>query len=132
MSDPKTRGIKKHPHRLKRHKFRNGEWIYFCTLDDCTFRAKTELVLGKTAQCWRCGNPFPMNEYSVRLMKPHCQDCTKGKKKNQITLEDIGISSEIPTQENPTMHIDSFMEGLRKAMNVPSREINEETEDDLL
>jgi hypothetical protein len=30
--------------------------------------------------CWRCGNEFIMNEYSLRLAKPHCEGCHKPKK----------------------------------------------------
>jgi hypothetical protein len=39
--------------------------------------------LGKKVECWRCGREFSINEYSLRLAKPHCTSCTK------IKTEDI-------------------------------------------
>lgn len=69
---------KKHVHKLKRHKYKNGEHIYFC-VNDCKFKVNTKLALGTTTECWKCKQPFSMNEYSIRLDKPHCPNCTKRK-----------------------------------------------------
>lgn len=71
--------IQKHAHKLKRHKYRNKEEVYFCTLDDCDFKMSCKLCLGKSNICWRCGSVFEMNEISLRLAKPHCTKCTKHK-----------------------------------------------------
>lgn len=68
----------KHVHRLKRHKFKSGNIIYFC-VDDCRFKIAPALALGKTVLCNRCGEPFRMNEYSIRLAEPHCENCHKPK-----------------------------------------------------
>lgn len=70
---------KKHIHKLKRHRFGSGNTIYFCTLPDCSYKIKQPLALGKESICNRCGNAFIMNEYSIRLAKPHCTDCHKSK-----------------------------------------------------
>ena len=69
--------IKKHLHKVKRLKYKNGESVFFCTLDDCNFKIHTELSLGKTFACSRCGKPFTMNVLTKRMAKPHCDDCTK-------------------------------------------------------
>lgn len=69
----------KHVHKLKRHKFKTGSSIYFCSLPDCHYKIKTELAFGKKTICWRCGEEFIMNEYSIRLAKPHCEKCHKPK-----------------------------------------------------
>lgn len=58
---------------------RNGERIYFC-VKDCKFRVHIDESLGKTVECWRCGKPFQITEYSKRLDKPHCNTCTKSGK----------------------------------------------------
>lgn len=73
-----------HLHKLKRHRYKTGSAFYFC-VNDCSFRVATELSLGKTAECWRCGKPFRMNNYSLTLDKPHCEECHqyKGDKNNR-------------------------------------------------
>lgn len=66
-----------HVHRLKRHKYKNGEVVFFCVLDDCSFKINADLVWGKTAECWRCNLPFSMTNETKRQDKPHCEGCTK-------------------------------------------------------
>lgn len=65
----------KHVHKLKRKKYKTGNEIYFCTKPECYFKIGVEFSLGKLVECWRCGQPFTMNAYSVRLAKPHCETC---------------------------------------------------------
>lgn len=79
--------VLKHTHRLKKHTHSNGEAVYFCTLGECEFKINVALALGKPFLCWRCGKPSILNEYALRLVKPHCLDCKKTKDK--IVLEDI-------------------------------------------
>src|SRR5690348_7915099 len=77
---------KTHAHRLKLHTYKkSGYKIYFCTLPDCNYKVKRELVLGKRAICWRCNKEFIMNENSIRLVRPHCDDC-KGTKEIKVTI----------------------------------------------
>ena len=68
----------KHIHKLRRHKYKTGNIIYFCVLD-CSFKVAPALAIGKTTICWICGQPFSMNEYTIRLAKPHCTNCHKPK-----------------------------------------------------
>lgn len=70
----------KHTHKLKRLKYKSGNSIFFCALPDCSFKINTSLALGKRSICWRCGEPFIMTEYCLRLVKPHCEGCHKPKK----------------------------------------------------
>lgn len=69
-----------HIHKLKRVKYRTGTVMYFCTGATCTKKFAPALALGKQTICWRCEEPFEMNEYSIRLVKPHCQKCHEPKK----------------------------------------------------
>src|SRR5689334_188717 len=75
----KVMASKNHTHKLKRHTYKTGNSVYFCVLDNCNFKIGTEFSLGKSNVCWRCGNDFAMNSYSIRLAKPHCPDCHKAK-----------------------------------------------------
>lgn len=56
-----------------------GHAIFHCVLTDCYFKIDVPLALGKKAVCWRCAKDFVMNEYSLRLARPHCHNCTKTK-----------------------------------------------------
>lgn len=67
----------KHAHRLRRHTYKTGTSVFFCTLPDCYFKAQCEHMLGKPSICNLCGNEFIMNGYQVKLKSPHCDDCSK-------------------------------------------------------
>ena len=68
-----------HIHKLKRLRYKSGNEVFFCFLPDCSFKSNIALSLGKRSICWRCGNAFIMDEYSLRLAKPHCPQCHKPK-----------------------------------------------------
>jgi|SRR5882672_8909638 len=72
-------GIQKHVHKLKRIRFKSGNATLFCVLPDCTYKISPQLALGKRNECWRCGQEHLLNEYSIRLAKPHCESCHKPK-----------------------------------------------------
>lgn len=67
----------KHLHKLKKHKYPNGTAVFFCTLPDCNYKVEAPLALGKEVLCNQCNEPFTMNEYTVRLTRPHCNNCGK-------------------------------------------------------
>lgn len=68
-----------HPHKLKKHKYKTGNTVFFCTLPDCHYKIDVALSVGKRAMCNICGAEFFMNEYSLKLKYPHCEGCGKVK-----------------------------------------------------
>lgn len=93
--------IQKHIHKLKRIKFKSGNASFFCTLPDCTFKVNPALALGKRSECWRCGEEFLLNEYSIRLAKPHCEKCHHPKKSDlapSITVATDEVQREVPVR----------------------------------
>lgn len=74
--------VKDHPHRLRRTSYTNGTKVYFCT-NDCSYKIEVQFALGKVVECNICGQPFPMNEYSIKLAKPHCNACGKIQTKDE-------------------------------------------------
>src|SRR5262249_23568700 len=68
-----------HVHKFKRLKYKSGNTIFHCVLPDCVKKMNIALALGKRSICWRRGEPFILNEYSLRLSKPHCENCHKPK-----------------------------------------------------
>lgn len=84
--------VQKHVHKLKRIKFKSGNASFFCVLPDCTFKVNPALALGKRSECWRCGEEFLLNEYSIRLAKPHCEKChhpKNGKDKEESHTDNV-------------------------------------------
>ncbi len=71
--------IQKHVHKLKRHKYKTGNEVFFCTLPDCHFKIEAALALGKKSLCNLCNAEFILNEYTVKLARPHCDACSKQK-----------------------------------------------------
>jgi hypothetical protein len=108
----------KHVHKFKRLKYKTGSTIFFCTLPDCSVKLNPALALGKRSICWRCGEPFVMTEYSLRLAKPHCENCHKPK--NGIPREE--------THSAPLMPIESLTERLNRTINMT---LPSEVEDEL-
>lgn len=84
-----------HIHKLKRLRYKSGNAIFFCVLPDCKFKASIPLSLGKRSTCWRCGNEFIMNDYSLRLAKPHCEACHQSKdSKAEFKEEELYIHTD--------------------------------------
>ena len=93
----KRQAKEQHTHKLKRHRHKSGNVVYFCCLPDCSYKINPSLALGKRSLCWRCDEPFIMNDYSLRLAKPHCPNCHKSKenKSDKSNLYPDSIQSEI-------------------------------------
>jgi len=89
----------KHVHKFRRLRYKSGNEIFFCTLPDCSAKINQSLALGKRSICWRCGEPFIMNEYSLRLAKPHCNNCHKPK--NEIVPPTINLSDRLQQITQP-------------------------------
>jgi hypothetical protein len=72
------KAVEDHIHKLRRHTYANGSRVYFCT-NNCTFKVEVPFALGLRVLCNTCGEPFTMNEYAIKLAKPHCNNCGKMK-----------------------------------------------------
>ena len=111
--------IKKHVHRLQRKRYKTGAGYYICTLPDCYFKVNCDLTLNKTSLCNKCGKPFLMNQYSIRLARPHCPEChqpnTKKYKSTVITRLEEG-------NEVSTDFIDNLM-----TLKLPDSSLTEES-----
>lgn len=81
----------KHAHKYRRHRYKTGNIVFFCALPDCSVKVTPALTLGKKAVCWRCEKEFIMNDYSIRLARPHCDACHNPKLKD--------ILPEVPTHQ---------------------------------
>lgn len=122
--------MSKHVHKLRRHKYKTGSIIYFCVLD-CNFKISPALAIGKTSICWICDLPFSMNDYSIRLARPHCPNCHKPKNKKE--LEELAIAPKIFNMEqvhamsNNQPESDS-LDSLRNRLSMGQEEVEEEGE----
>lgn len=93
--------VRDHVHKLKRTTYSNGTKVYFCT-NDCSYKIEVPFALGKVVECNICFTPFKMTEYSIKLSKPHCNDCGKmqyrdedGKRRFKPKNQPIEAISEI-------------------------------------
>lgn len=76
-----------HLHRYKRRNIANGGKPYFvfhCTKPACSHYVRVDMAEGKLCECNRCGQPMVLNRETVRLAKPHCTDCIKRKKSDDV------------------------------------------------
>lgn len=128
-----------HVHKFKRHKYSTGRIIFFCALPDCSKKLAPALALGKKTLCWRCEQPFILNEYAVRLVKPHCEKCHQVRtvkeafvfkpENSVIPIEDTETVKQLADLGVPPRQ-SSLADRLSKVVN--SKKINfEEGEDEL-
>lgn len=125
--------ILKHIHRLKKHVYKkSGIAFFFCTLD-CTFKIEAPFALGKETLCNICGEPFIMNEYTLKLVKPHCMNCGKvevkdgeGKKRYIRKVKNTTILSSIAASS--TM---SLADRLKQATTRTQADFSDNVDEDL-
>lgn len=116
-----------HTHKFKRLKYKTGNVTFFCALPDCNVKINPSLALGKRSLCWRCGEPFILTEYSLRLAKPHCESCHKPK--NPELHGNAAFRNPELSDTTITLSNQSLAERLQQTlsgMNLP-----EEIEDEL-
>jgi hypothetical protein len=107
----------KHVHKYRRLKYKSGNMIFFCALPDCNQKINISLALGKRSICWRCGEPFVMTEYSLRLAKPHCENCHRPK----------NLPDEVIVEPSPAFSpIASLAERLQQTIKQAKEEQDEE------
>lgn len=120
----KTKFQEKHIHKFKRLKYKSGSAIFFCTLPDCHVKTNIVLALGKRNLCWRCGESFIMNEYSLRLAKPHCSNCHKTKKEiNNVVIG--ALNERVVTGEDNYKHT-SLADRLAQTIQQAQQEQDDE------
>lgn len=117
----------KHTHKLKKLVHKSGTVIFFCVLD-CSYKISSALALGKSCICWRCGEKFLMNEYSLRLSKPHCESCHKPKKSVLPGSEIPWIHEPSEIEKIATVETLSLAERLQQTLNQKLQHEEEEGE----
>jgi len=83
--------IPKHIHMYKRENLtRNPEkkpyMVFRCIKPTCNHHIPLDRALGKIAECCRCNEPFIIDKETIKLAKPHCQNCFKRTEKPTIDL----------------------------------------------
>lgn len=92
-----------HVHKFKRHKYKTGNAVYFCVLD-CHFKIEVPLALGTKTLCNLCNEEFSMNEYTIKLARPHCEKCSKIKvsspdgKKHFIRRDSLPVMASLANE----------------------------------
>ena len=111
--------IVKHIHKLKKHKYpKTGMSVFFCTLD-CNYKVEAPFALGKECLCNICNEPFIMNEYTLKLIRPHCNNCGRKEvkdvngKKHYVSKVNTQVLSTIAADE-----VSSLKDRLEKATQV--------------
>lgn len=65
--------------------------VYACADSNCTHYTTPKLTIGKLSICNRCGNTFAITADMVmagrEMAKPHCRNCTKGRRKVEPQIE---------------------------------------------
>jgi hypothetical protein len=96
----------KYAHTHKYERVRLGKkYVYKCALPNCPHYVYKELAKGRVSICWRCGDEFVMNTYSVQLAKPHCKKCHRLKS---------GEKKEYPDTKKAMEFLDTILPGVVK------------------
>lgn len=67
--------VENHIHKYQREKL--GKLvIYRCMVPGCSHYVHKNLAVNRISICWYCDTPFVMTKKSVKLKKPHCQNCS--------------------------------------------------------
>lgn len=125
--------IQKHVHKLKRHKYKTGVMMFFCTLN-CDYRIEAPFALGKQSLCNICFNPFTMTEYALKLVRPHCSACGRKEvkdsngKKHYITRvqNQTVLSSSFQNAEDTTADLRSRL----SAITLPPQKAQDQVADE--
>lgn len=73
-----------HIHKFRRMDMSNNKekpyLVYHC-INNCTSYFPISKTLGMVSICNRCNEPFLMGNVSITHAKPHCNECTKSRKR---------------------------------------------------
>lgn len=115
--------LKKHTHKLKKHKYKTGAEIFFCTLPDCHFKIEAALALGKLSICNLCGNEFIMGERDTKRVRPHCSKCSKIKVRGADGKNHFVRKISIPILDDVA---ESTVDSLRARLDNAAELVSEE------
>ncbi len=75
-----------HIHKYKRINLSNeGEYLVLkCLKPDCSHYVPVSLAIGAICECNRCSRVMVIDKATILLALPHCKDCTKSKKSEQV------------------------------------------------
>lgn len=77
--------MEKHTHKYVRVKIGKNKRILFkCAIEGCVHTCRPELLVGRKSICNRCGDEFVITKELSELAKPHCFDCTKSNRVDEI------------------------------------------------
>ena len=71
------------------HEGTSGTTIYKCGFQGCTHFVYEPLIIGRESVCWHCGEIFEIVRKTIRNKKLHCEDCTRGRKKALISIDEL-------------------------------------------
>lgn len=78
----------KHIHQYYQLKIGRGSFrrnIVRCAIPKCTHKLnEPELAIGRESLCNRCETPFIITKEHLRIMKMHCDSCTKSPKMDEV------------------------------------------------
>jgi hypothetical protein len=100
--------VGKHIHKLKKHKYKSSNAVFFCILD-CSYKIEVPFALGKEVLCYLCNKPFTMNELSLKLNMPHCNNCGKREvrdangKKHYVRKVNTQVLSNVAEDNNSSL-----------------------------
>ncbi len=89
-------GKKEFNKQTRRWERLNSHIVYKCVLDGCSHYQIPELLVGRTAQCSRCGGEFVVTQRMVgsdKRVNLYCDDCKKDKKTKATEefLSELGL-----------------------------------------
>ena len=129
-----------HIHQLRKKKYRTGQAFFYCIGEECAFKINADVALNKRSLCNRCGKPFNLTQYSLRLAKPHCEDCHKKKNETDVsvpvgffdslfpampTAEFAGKTADITDEINTGVSLSDRLHSLTKENSSSSEETHD-------
>jgi formylmethanofuran dehydrogenase subunit E len=70
---------------LARKKGKEPFFVFKCMKPACSHYIPLHLAEGKLCECNRCGEPMILNKESMTLTVPHCSNCVKRKKSDEVS-----------------------------------------------
>lgn len=76
----------KHTHQYIRKREKEKEDVFRCAHASCNHYLRKGYVEGKKSICNRCGNEFILTKKELKMAKPHCMACGRGKEGTKIKV----------------------------------------------